>query len=217
MNLSQIKIYRILHIENIPHILENGITHKNSPSANSDFVGIGDVSLIDNRNTRRVHVDNGNTFNTIETITLGDFTPFYFGVKMPMLYVIQQGGNFVEKANKPEDIIYVACSIESIINSDLIYYFSDGHATDFLTTFYNKDRVDQLPLIVDWPSVKMPYWGGQENLDIKRKKQAEFLVQGDIPPDFIIGFGCYNDSAKQKLMEFGIDKELVKVIPNAYY
>lgn len=134
-----------------------------------------------------------------------------------MLYVIQQGGNFVEKANKPEDIIYVACSIESIINSDLIYYFSDGHATDFLTTFYNKDKVDQLPLIVDWTAVKMPYWGGQENLDIKRKKQAEFLVQGDIPPDFIIGFGCYNDSAKQKLMEFGIDKELVKVIPNAYY
>ncbi|MEQ8471905.1 MAG: DUF4433 domain-containing protein [Marinoscillum sp.] len=215
--MSQIKIYRILHIENIPHILSNGITHKDSPHANSDFVGIGDLSLINNRNTRRVNVDNGNTFNTIETITLGDFTPFYFGVKMPMLYVIQNGGNFVEKANSPENVIYVACSAESIIKSGLRYYFSDGHATDFLTTFYNKDEADQLPQIVDWTAVKTPYWGGQENLNIKRKKQAEFLVQGDIPSDFIVGLGCYNNFAKQKLMGFGVDEQLVKVIPNAYY
>lgn len=145
MNLGQVNIYRMLHIENIPHVLANGITHKDSPNANPNFVEIGDISLISNRNTRQVNVDNGNTFNTIEVITLGDFTPFYFGVKMPMLYVIQQGGNFVEKANKPEDIVYVACSLQSIVNSELIYYFSDGHPTDFLTTFYNRDEITQLP------------------------------------------------------------------------
>ncbi len=217
MNLSQVKIYRILHIENIPHILSNGITHKNSPNANSDFVGIGDLSLISNRNARRVDVDNGNTFNTIETITLGDFTPFYFGVKMPMPYVIQHGGNFVEKANEPEDIVYVVCSVELIISSGMRYYFSDGHATDFLTSFYNKDEINQLPQIVDWTAIKTSYWSGQQNLNIKRKKQAEFLVQGDIPPDFITGFGCYNDSAKQKLIELGVNDQLIKVIPHAYY
>ena len=217
MNLSQVNIYRILHIENIPHILANGITHKSSPNANPNFVGIGDISLISNRNTRQVNVDNGNTFNPIETITLGDFIPFYFGVKMPMLYVIQHGGNFVEKANKPEDIVYLACSVQSIADSDLIYYFSDGHATDFLTTFYNKDEVLQLPQIVDWTAVKTPYWGGQENLNIRRKKQAEFLVRGDISPNFIIGFGCYNDSAKERLIGLGVDDQLVKIIPNAYH
>ena len=217
MNLSQVNIYRILHIENIPHILANGITHKSSPNANPNFVGIGDISLISNRNTRQVNVDNGNTFNPIETITLGDFIPFYFGVKMPMLYVIQHGGNFVEKANKPEDIVYLACSVQSIADSDLIYYFSDGHATDFLTTFYNKDEVLQLPQIVDWTAVKTPYWGGQENLNIRRKKQAEFLVRGDISPNFIIGFGCYNDSAKERLIALGVDDQLVKIIPNAYH
>ncbi len=48
MNLGQVNIYRILHIENIPHVLANGITHKESPKANPAFVGIGDVSLISN-------------------------------------------------------------------------------------------------------------------------------------------------------------------------
>jgi hypothetical protein len=217
MNLSQIKIYRMMHIENIPHVLSNGVTHKNSPKANFNFVGIGDISLINNRNTRQVAVDNGNTFNAIETITLGDFIPFYFGVKMPMLYVVQHGGNFVERVNKAEDIVYVVCPVEKIIKSGLRYYFSDGHATDFLTTFYNEDEVGKLPQIVDWNAVKTPYWGGQENLNVKRKKQAEFLVLGDIPPDFVIGFGCYNDTAKQKLTGFGVNEQLVKVIPNAYY
>lgn len=131
--------------------------------------------------------------------------------------MIQHGGNFVERVNKPEDIVYVACSVESIVNSGLRYYYSDGHATDFLTTFYNKDEINQLPQIVDWAAVKTPYWGGQENLDIKRKKQAEFLVQGDIPSDFITGFGCYNETAKQILIGFGINERLVKIIPNAYY
>lgn len=217
MNLSEVKIYRILHIENIPHILSNGITNKNSSNANTNFIGIGDISLINNRNTKQVNVDNGNTFNTIETITLGDFIPFYFGIKMPMLYVIQHGGNFVEKANKPEDIVYIVCSVQSIIDADLSYYFSDGHATDFFTTFYNRDEISQLPQIVDWKAIKTPYWGGQENLDTKRKKQAEFLVQDNIPSNFIIGYGCFNDKAKQKLIALGANEQLVKVIPNAYY
>ena len=217
MKLDQVNIYRILHIENVPHIIENGITHKDSPNANPNFIGIGDMSLINNRETRKVIVDNGNTFSTIEEINLGDFTPFYFGIKMPMLYVVQQGGNFVEKANKPDDIIYVVCSIKSIVDSGLHYYFSDGHATDSLTSFYNKDKINHLTQIVDWMAVKTSYWGGQENLNIKRKKQAEFLVNGDIPSSFIIGYGCYNESSKHRLIGFGIDEQLVKVIPNAYY
>ncbi len=217
MNLSQVNIYRMLHIENLPYILANGITHKDSPNADTNFIGIGDLSLINNRNTRRVNIDNGDTFNVIENIILGDFIPFYFGIKMPMLYVIQQGGNFVEKANKPEDIIYLACSIEAIVNSGLLFYFSDGHATDYLTSFYNKDKISQLLDIIDWAAVKQPYWGGQENLNIKRKKQAEFLVQGDIPSNCIIGYVCFNEAAKQRLVEYGIKDELVKIIPNAYY
>ena len=37
------------------------------------------------------------------------------------------------------------------------------------------------------------------------------------PPNFIIGYGCFNDIAKQKLVESGVNEQLVKVIPNAYY
>jgi hypothetical protein len=75
------------HVDNIPHILEFGITHRNSENANPNYVSIGDRSLIDNRNSKKVNFDT-------ESIILGDFIPFYFGIRTPMLYVIQKGGAF---------------------------------------------------------------------------------------------------------------------------
>lgn len=218
MKIEKVNIYRMTHIGNVPHILKHGITHKKSRNFNPDFIAIGDESLIDTRAKKNVRVDNGNFLNFgAPTILLGDHIPFYFGIKMPMLYVIQNGGNFVRNATHPKDIVYLACSVNSIIKSDIDFYFSDGHATDSLTTFYDKNQVDNLSDIINWDAVKAPYWGGQENLNIKRKKQAEFLVSGDLPPEFIIGFGCYNDSAKQELCKMGIEEDKIKIIPNAYY
>ncbi len=107
MDLNEVKIYRITHIENIPHILQHGITHKTSVNRNQNFRNIGDVSLIENRSKKVVVVDNGE-FGLEEgktSIRLGDYIPFYFGVKMPMLYVAQHGGNFVEKPTPAKDIV----------------------------------------------------------------------------------------------------------------
>ncbi len=218
MKFNDVNVYRITHIENIVHIQQNGITHKNSPDRNENFQNIGDVSLIETRSKKLVRVDNGNcNYDKCETISLGDFVPFYFGVRMPMLYVAQLGGNFVEKATSPENIVYIACSLQKIISGGNTFYFTDGHATDMLTTFYNKDKIDELVNIVDWNAVKTNYWGGSENLNLKRKKQAEFLVKGDISPEHIIGFGCYNNKSMARLISMGISKEIIKQIPNAYY
>jgi hypothetical protein len=206
------------HVENIPHILQYGITHKNSLNCNHNFINIGDISLIDTRNNKKVWVDNGDFSNlNAPTIVLGEFIPFYFGVKMPMLYVIQNGGNFVEKATPAEEIIYLACPISKIIKSQSIYYFTDGHATDNLTSFYDRTKISELPTIIDWNAIKAAYWGGSENLNIKRKKQAEFLVSNDLPSDYLMGYGCYNESTRRKLIEMGVANEKIKVIPNAYY
>lgn len=218
MELNKIILYRITHIENIPHILQYGITHKDSINKNPDYKNIGDLSLIDTRSKKKVNIDKGE-FNPDngDTITLGDFIPFYFGVKMPMLYVAQHGGNFVESATSPTDIIYLGCSVSKIISSKLNFYFSDGHATDMLTSFYDKSNINELVNIVDWEAVKSSYWGGDENLNIKRKKQAEFLVSGDLSPDFIVVFGCYNEIAKDKLISLGVASDKIKIIPQAYY
>ncbi len=112
MNLAEIKVYRMTHIDNIPHILKNGITHRNSPNHNPNYISIGDISLIYTRDNKQVIVDNGDFLDfDAPKITLGQYIPFYFGVKMPMLYVIQNGGNFVPESTPANKIIYIACSL----------------------------------------------------------------------------------------------------------
>lgn len=220
MELNNVKLYRITHMENIPHILQFGITHRDSANRNPDYKNIGDLSLIDNRSRKSVDIDNGsfNSRNNLTTITLGNYIPFYFGVRMPMLYVAQNGGNFVEIPPTPaSDIVYMVCSVVKVVTSNIDFFFTDGHATDNLTSFYDATKINDLVNIVDWNAIKSYYWGGDENLNLKRKKQAEFLVSGDLTPDHIVGFGCYDETAKEKLRSFGISEDKIKVIPNAYY
>lgn len=218
VDLGRVRVYRMTHIDNIEHILQYGITHKNSFNNNPQYIPIGDSSLIQKRNSKQVSVDNGD-FNVSDgvKIILGDFIPFYFGVKMPMLFVLQNGGNLIKEPISAEDIVYLVCLLTNVLSTGMEVYFSDGHATDNYTSFYDKSRLSDFQNIVDWNAVEAPFWGGQDNLKIKWKKQAELLISNDLPPDHIVRFICYNQVAKEKLLKYGVNDEKIDVIPNAYF
>jgi len=215
-NLINIELFRMIHINNVPHILKYGITHRYSKNSNPDYENIGDISLIDTRENKKINVTNGGS-TIIKEIKLGNYIPFYFGVRMPMLYVIQHGGNFVEKPIPPSDIVYIVCDLEKIIKLSQEYYFTDGHATDNLTTFYDSSKINEIKNILDWQAINAQFWGGEENLTIKWGKQAEFLVKGDLPVTIIKRYICYNDEAKSRLMSFGILGENIVIDQSAYY
>lgn len=105
-------LYRITHIENIPHMLQYGITHASSPNANLAFVTIGDKSLI---KTRSQFVLNNSK-------PLGRYIPFYFGPRIPMLFVIQKGHNLVN-STPAEDIVYFVSTVQQIMINNLGYIF----------------------------------------------------------------------------------------------
>ena len=44
--------FRLVHIDNIPHISQYGIVHKNSKKANKNYVAIGDTSIIKTRENK---------------------------------------------------------------------------------------------------------------------------------------------------------------------
>ena len=43
MTLDNIYLYRMVHIDNVPHILKNGITHRHSKNADTNYIQIGDA------------------------------------------------------------------------------------------------------------------------------------------------------------------------------
>lgn len=194
------------HIENIPHILQYGITHINSNNRNSNYVSIGDISLISNR--ENFQLPNGEK--------LGSYIPFYFGTRMPMLFVIQKGFNNVKKT-RSEDIIYCITSVKQIIDHKLDFIFSDGHGVDELTDFFESERINDILEILDEKAIEAKYWKDENDLDLKRRKEAEFLINNDIPVSAILGYAVYNAETKQKLTTLGIEEKNIVVKPNYYF
>jgi len=193
------------HIENIPHILQYGITHVDSQNANKAYLPIGDSSLISRRND--FTVPNGKT--------LGEYIPFYFGVRMPMLYVIQKGFNGVT-ATPTEEIVYCITSVQQTINHQLDFVFTDGHAVDSFSSFYSLADINSIDQYIDQNAINRMYWKDENDLDLKRRKEAEFLIGNDIPNIVILGFAVYNEAAKNRLIGFGIASNKV-VINTGYY
>lgn len=205
-DFTKIFLYRITHIKNIPHIHQNGITHTRSSNANSFYVSIGDESLISKRNNALLPNNK----------KVGDYVPFYFGYRMPMLYVIQKGFNGVSSTS-PENIVYCITSVEKMISQKLDFVFTDGHAFDSFSSFYKPSEIDNIENIIDKKAINSQYWIDENDLDKKRRKEAEFLVLGDIQRVAIIGFIVYNEEAKLKLLSFGIDNEQVHLKPKYYF
>lgn len=206
LDLNKIYIYRMTHIDNIPHIIQNGITHSNSKNANVNFIPIGDNSLIYER--REIILKNNKL--------LGDYIPFYFGIRTPMLYVLQNGYNMVT-ATLAENIVYCVSSVQNIIDLQLDFVFTDGHAKDKFTTQFFSEDIQNIGSLLDWNSIKATYWKDEEDLDLKRKKQAEFLVLGDIPYNSLLGFIVYNENSKQKLINRGVDAKIIGIKPEYYF
>lgn len=205
-DLSKIYLFRMTHIENIPNILQNGIAHRSSQNANPNFVAIGDSSLISTRNKFMLH--NGRL--------LGDYIPFYFGTRMPMLYVVQNGFNMVE-ATPAENIVYCVSSVQKIIDLKLDFVFTDGHAVDSFSTQYTSKDINNIDSIIDKNAINAKYWKDESDLDLKRRKEAEFLVLGDINVSGILGYITYNQAAKQRIVDFGVDEAKVFVRQNYYF
>jgi hypothetical protein len=203
------------HIRNIPHVLQYGITHRRSPNANPDFVPIGDGSLISTRDQKQIMVTNGADFPFgAKMILLGSMIPFYFAYRTPMLYVIQGGHNGVQKQT-PDRIVYCVCSVQTIIDQNLEFYFTDGHAIDKLSICYDSTYIDRADQLLDWNSIAARDW--KVELDMKRKKEAEFLAAADVPPACIIGFVCFNEAARQKLLSLGVQEKQIHIQPNFYF
>jgi len=207
LDLSTVLLYRMTHIKNIPHILKHGITHISSLAKNKNYVAIGDGSLIKARKD----------FSMPNDKTLGEYIPFYFGPRMPMLYVMQKGFNGVAPVTRG-DVVYCISSVKAIQAANLEYVFTNGHAVDRFTDFYFPKDIENIFSIIDTKAINSKYWKDEDDLDLKRRKEAEFLVMGDIPISAIQSFAVHNQASATQLKEMtGYQGQPLIVDPNYYF
>ena len=86
-----------------------------------------------------------------------------------------------------------------------------------MTSQYTNTELHKLENIIDWEAVKATNWKSDIDLDLKRRKQAEFLVLGDIAAEAILGYIVSDHIAKDRLLEMMIPNDAIIIKNNFYF
>lgn len=163
-------LFRMVHWQNVAYILENGICCKTHEDADPNYIDIGMRSLIMDRHTHPIPLQNAGN--------LGEYVPFYFAGHSPMLYLIMKGYSGVTQ--RPQnDIVYIVVNFEAIKESQLPFVFTDRNAKIAVAHFHtDEEDLDKL----NWDVIRSRDWSNDnDNLERRDLKQAEFMVRNHLP------------------------------------
>lgn len=192
---SRTPIYHITQIENLERIIAQGrlLSDAAMIAGGHQTTPIGDSDI----KRRRLH---DISTDCPPHRMVGEFVPFYYCPRSPMLYRINMGGTGLA-AGCQADIVHLVSTVDAAIQLGQDWVIADGNAGAFHTSFTNEiDGLDDL----NWSAINAKYWSGA----LMHHKQAEFLVADSYDWQAIQRIACYNPEAKAKVE---------RVLENAYY
>jgi ssDNA thymidine ADP-ribosyltransferase, DarT len=179
LNAQNAWVFRIVHVRNLPWILDNGLHCRNSSAADPNFVQIGNADLIDRRQYRPI----AGPYNG----TLGDYIPFYFTPLSPMFYNIKTGWNGIQQRSNQEIAILVG-SLHDLKRVGRPFVFTDRHA--YLQTAQVFDDLSHLDK-VDWSILqRRDFKRDPENPEKVERYEAEALMHMHPPFDALCEVAC---------------------------
>lgn len=202
LNEQKALIWRIVHINNLPWILANGLHAGNSAIRSPNWTNIGNPALISRRVTHPVPIAPQGCLN--------DYVPFYFTPFSPMMYNIKTGRGGVQKYTNG-DIVILVSSLHKIQQQNLPFVFTDRHACLVGANFYSD--LTHLNKI-DWQPIQARDFKRDQNNPQKMDRyQAEALIYQHCPISALIGIVCYSDAIKnhidQQLQSAGLNIEVI--------
>jgi hypothetical protein len=188
LNPEKALIWRIVHRDNLPWILDNGLYCANSSIQSPNYISIGNADLIDKRRHRLVPIEPGGT--------LADYVPFYFTPFSVMMKNIHSGWGGVPKRPN-EEIVILVSSLPRISELDLPFVFTNAHAYPEWTNYYN----DLTYLSeIDWDILqRRDFKRDPDDLRKMERYQAEALIYQHLPIEGLIGIVCYTEFLKQNI------------------
>ena len=217
-NLTNIKIYHIIHIDRLESILSDGFLYCDDKI--SKMQNTGTVIGMQNIKERRLSTE----LSSISNLTVGQCVPFYFCPRSVMLYVIKcQNNPDLKYSNGQNDIIHLVFDLKKVLD-----WANDNHLKTCYTTSnagskYFEDYSDfsEIKERVDWQSVNAIHWSGIGiDKSVKENKQAEFLIESKISINLLELIGVYNLQNYKKvntiLKERGFSLNVMQK-PNWYY
>ncbi len=180
-------IFRITHKNNLPWILSNGLSCRNSKSRDPGFVNIGMTDLIDKRNTWVVSRKPGGT--------LSDYVPFYFTPRSMMAFNIHTGRNVRQRDNA--EIIILVTSLPHLRQQGVPFLITDKHACAN-NAYYFDDLADLSR--IDWKILQnSDFSRNNDDPDKTNRYQAEALVHKHMPLSALLRVACCDDKQKAEI------------------
>jgi hypothetical protein len=182
-------IYRIVHIDNLPMLLEHqGLHAPNAPGRDDTrYRKIHNEEIQEKRRQRRVPCGPQGVIH--------DYVSFYFGPRSPMLFQLHTG--WVKHYHDgQEPIIYLVSTVQRVAEAGLPFVFSDGHGIKAFTRWFSS--LGDLAK-VDWDAAYATIWKDTiDDMDRQRRKQAEFLIHKFCPWEVIESIGVRSQAMKEK-------------------
>ena len=201
---DQILIYHITDVDNLPGILTAGGLRSDVAMAQHNPAVIG-YDHIKQRRMTQIRVDScGGRF-------VGEFVPFYFCPRSPMLFTVNQG-NTGRVPGCQRTIVHLVGTLAAGIGQNRPWAISDGNAGAFHASFSsNLAALAEL----DWPAIHARQWQGRTH-----EKSAEFLVADFFDWRGFHAIGCYNlemTQQVQSILATSAHRPIVNVEPKWYY
>lgn len=190
------RIFRLIHVDNIPWVLRHGLQCFNSEIRSEHYVSIGDHDLITKRCTRIIRDD--------PPISLADCVPFYFTPWTPMQYAIAK--NRQDLAHyPPEDLAFIVTSIPRLQDAHRRFFVSDRHAFMKYAEFTEDSLPEQELPWQQWQSIHFD----RSTIDPSdyERYQAEVLVYQELPMHETLGVALYNDYTRMKVVRWCQDAQ----------
>jgi hypothetical protein len=187
LNPEKALIWRIVHRDNLPWILDNGLHCANSEVQASQYLKIGNVDLIDKRRSRQVPI--------APEGVLADYVPFYFTPFSVMMQNIHSGWSVQQRSN--DEIVILVSSLYRVEELGLPFVFTNAHAYPGWTNYYsNLENLDQ----IDWSILQRRDFKRDPDDPRKMERyQAEALIHHHLPITGLLGIMCHTDALKVRI------------------
>jgi hypothetical protein len=214
-------LFHFTHIDNLPSLLQAGALLSDTTVTAHGLLSneAGDPEIKQRRRERPVTCPPGGV--------VGDYVPFYFAARSPMMYKLWQGG-VPTFTGDHRDLVYLVSRVELIVDSGLEFVISDRNAAKALADFTDDvtllgDLTGTTPQseFIDWPLMRARMWNNTAaDGERMERRMAEFLVLDAVPFELLEVAAVHSDhhrtTVERLFASVGLDLQVV-TRPDWYY
>jgi len=207
------RVYHFTRIEHLPTVVESGLLCDRQAQQDGLLaIEVGNTGIKARRATRPVPVRPGGV--------VADYVPFYFGPRSPMMSSIHHG-NVPGYTQGTDRLIYLATTVETLLEVGLDPVFTDRNAVLDYTGFIQLRDGEPEDGFIDWPLMDERYWSDTDTYpDRRERRMAECLVLSAVPWDAFLFVGAKSQTVVDEVQELigsGSSAPRVAARPDWYF